>query len=127
MANPNPKPVPKQHLWKKGQSGNPAGGKKGVLRRFMDQKTAEDRIKLADEAGMTPLQFLLSVMVDQEHRMDDRIDAAKTAAPYYHRKMPIAVETNTPGQTLDIAALAKLPKGERETFLRIMAKMGIAV
>lgn len=27
MANPNPKPPPKHSRWKKGQSGNPAGGR----------------------------------------------------------------------------------------------------
>jgi hypothetical protein len=82
---------------------------------------------MAQEAGCTPLEFLISIMVDKERVLDHRIDAAKVAAPYFHRKMPIAIETDKPIMGLDLLALAKLPKAEREKLLKTLEKLGVTV
>lgn len=39
------------------------------------------------ETGLTPLEFLLEVMRDDELDLMIRIDAAKSAAPYVHPKL----------------------------------------
>ncbi len=39
------------------------------------------------EAGITPLQYLLSVMRDETQPAELRLDAAKAAAPYCHAKL----------------------------------------
>lgn len=38
-------------------------------------------------AGMTPLQYLLSIMGDETQCQDARVDAAKAAAPYCHARL----------------------------------------
>lgn len=110
--------------YKPGQSGNPRGRPVGSI-GYKDLLTAEDRAKIANAAGCTPLQFLLSVMLDQKHPMDTRIDAAKTAAPYLHRKMPIAVELPGSKPQVDVAKLLALPRAEREQLLTTLTKLGV--
>jgi hypothetical protein len=83
---------------------------------------------MAEEAGVTPLQFLVSVMLEPDHQMGTRLDAAKCAAPYMHRRMPQAIElpaSLTP--QFDIAKLLQLPASEREVLLATLRKLGVAV
>ena len=47
------------------------------------------------EQGLdTPLAFLMRVMNDKEKSLALRMEAAKNAAPFIHRKMPIEIETS---------------------------------
>lgn len=39
----------------------------------------------------TPLQFLLQTMWNRKRPLETRIEAAKAAAPYVHRKQPLDV------------------------------------
>lgn len=39
------------------------------------------------ESGLTPLDFLLQTMRDDENALDKRLDAAKAAAPFVHPKL----------------------------------------
>ena len=57
----------------------------------------KDRTKLeaaAKAKGITPLEYMLEVLInkDKSHDPEARMDAAKAAAPYIHRKMPLAIE-----------------------------------
>jgi hypothetical protein len=55
-----------------------------------DKQSVEDAIK---ESGKdTPLEFLLKIMWNKKNLASIRLEAAKSAAPYVHRKQPIAVE-----------------------------------
>lgn len=110
--------------WEPGTSGNPAGRPKGVI-SYRDLLTAEDRARIADAAGCTPLQYLLSVMLDQESPQGVRLDAAKAAAPYMHRKMPIAVELPNAAPGLDVAKLLALPRADREALLSLLQRAGV--
>lgn len=63
--------------------GKKTGGrKKGVPNRA----TVEYEARLQD-SGLLPLDFLLTVMRNPGHLWEDRIDAAKAAAPYVHPKL----------------------------------------
>jgi hypothetical protein len=42
------------------------------------------------EAGMTPLDFMLSVMRDPSASRSERIEMAKAAAPYFHGRVGAA-------------------------------------
>lgn len=42
--------------------------------------------------GEQPLAFLVSVYQNRNNKLDLRVEAAKAAAVYVHRKMPQAVE-----------------------------------
>ena len=51
-----------------------------------NKATAQQR-KAAAESGLTPLDYLLSVMRDATVPRELRVDAANKAAPYVHAKL----------------------------------------
>lgn len=59
-----------------------AGRKAGVR----NKKTAEV-LQAVEESGLTPLEYMLSVMRDAEVEQRDRLAAANMAAPYIHSKL----------------------------------------
>ena len=59
-----------------------AGRPKGAANR----KTAE-AIKATEATGITPLEFLLSIMRDTAVEPQQRVDCAKAAAPYVHARL----------------------------------------
>ena len=63
---------------KRANSGRP----KGALNR----KTRE-RVEAVEASGLTPLDYMLSVMRDETNAPLVRLDAAKSAAPYVHAKL----------------------------------------
>lgn len=46
--------------------------------------------------GTTPLEYLLEVMQDESQDLGDRLEAAKGAAPYVHKRQPQVQEIITP-------------------------------
>lgn len=50
-------------------------------------KLNEAARKQAAEGGLMPLDYLLSIMRDEKLTRQDRVDAAKAAAPYVHAKL----------------------------------------
>jgi hypothetical protein len=67
----------------------PRGGKREGAGRPEGAATVKTR-EIADKAaleGVTPLEFMLSFMNDQNEEMHHRLDAAKAAAPYVHPKL----------------------------------------
>lgn len=114
--------------FKPGQSGNPKGRPKGA-RGKVTMLTEKQRQALAERAGITPLEFLISVMRDPKASMDYKVEAAKIAAPYMHRKMPIAIEGGDPTKpivTLDAAQLRNLKTTELQTLRELLGKIGLA-
>ena len=66
-----------------GKPGKSGGARKGAGRPPQQQ---EEKLTIATNGKQTPLEFLLSVMNDNEIEDRLRIDAAKTAAQYVHAK-----------------------------------------
>lgn len=66
-----------------GKPGKSGGARKGAGRPPQKQ---EEKLTIATNGVQTPLEFLLSVMNDNEIEDRLRIDAAKTAAQYCHLK-----------------------------------------
>lgn len=63
--------------------GKKTGGRtKGVPNKATAAKVAE-----VEASGLTPLDYLLSVMRDDQKMPDVRLDAAKAAAPYVHPRL----------------------------------------
>jgi hypothetical protein len=76
----------------KGVSGNPKGRTPGTKnRKTLISEAVLARI-LKDKT--TPLDFLLTTMSSAKVPFALRIDAAKAAAPYVHKRMPQAVEVS---------------------------------
>lgn len=66
------------------------GVKTGGRKRGTPNKATEAEAKKAKaiaDSGMTPLEYLLKVMRDESVPQNERVDAAKAAAPYVHPKL----------------------------------------
>ncbi|PWE52895.1 hypothetical protein DEM27_28670 [Metarhizobium album] len=61
-----------------------------------NKATAARQQEIAD-SGMTPLDYLLSVMRDPDEGQDTRLEAAKAAAPYVHPKLASIQHAGTVG------------------------------
>jgi len=59
-----------------------AGRKPGAI-----NKATKQTRKAVKESGLTPLDYMLSVMRDKEADQSERVDAAHKAAPYVHAKL----------------------------------------
>lgn len=88
-----------------------AGRKPGTPNRRTAEKAAE-----IEASGLTPLDYLLSIMRDDNLDRDARVDAAKAAAPYVHAKLA-AVEHSGAIAFSHEDALAELdePQGAGDT------------
>lgn len=51
--------------------------------------------KAAAASGLMPLDYLLSIMRDENQSQDERKDAAKAAAPYLHARLAQTENKNT--------------------------------
>lgn len=66
----------------RGGSRPGAGRKPGVP----NKATAESR-RAVEESGLTPLQYMLKVLRDENETAENRAWAAEKAAPYVHPKL----------------------------------------
>jgi hypothetical protein len=85
------------------------------------------RIGLARRVGITPLEFLLSCLRDPGVRFAYKLDAAKAAAPYMHKRQPIAIQTSGPEGQIDLsaAALHRLSREELLHLRSLLMKAGV--
>ena len=69
-----------------GKPSKSGGYRAGAGRKPQEPQDKEEKLTIATNGKQTPLEFLLSVMNDNEIEDRLRIDAAKTAAQYVHHK-----------------------------------------
>jgi hypothetical protein len=63
------------------------GKKTGGRKKGTPNKATAKRAAEIAASGLTPLDFLLSVIRDNEADISSRLEAAKAAAPYVHPKL----------------------------------------
>ena len=81
---------------KRGGARKNAGRKPGAA----TTKTREIANK-ASEAGITPLEYILSVMRDETTEPRERLSAAVAAAPYMHAKLSSVEVSGKDGAPID--------------------------
>lgn len=72
-----------------------AGRKQGAITK-RTREIAEKAIK----GGLTPLDYMLSVLRNEANTAEDRFEAAKAAAPYVHAKLAAVEHTGKDGDPL---------------------------
>jgi hypothetical protein len=60
---------------------------KGAKDKAPRKTAAAKQATLAASEGLTPLEFMLSVMRDTDKELSYRLDMAKAAAPYVHARL----------------------------------------
>ena len=80
-----------------------AGRPKGVRNAKTEQQT-----KAVKESGLTPLDYMLSVLRDETQEQSVRLDAANKAAPYVHAKLASVDHTSTDGSMSEKPTVIKL-------------------
>lgn len=113
--------------WKKGQSGNKAGKPPGA-KALWNRITNEQRKEIAEQTGgLLPVDLFVSVCRQEDAPLEMRLAAAAQAAPYLHRKMPMAIEGGDPSRPitlLEMSQLKGLPLAELKILLAILEKAG---
>lgn len=74
-----------------------AGRKAGAPNKATAERQAE-----IEASGLTPLDYLLSVMRDEDLDTAGRVDAAKSAAPYVHPKLSAVTLAGDDGKPLNL-------------------------
>lgn len=86
------------------------GGKRDGAGRPSGAVTTRTReaAELAAEAGLTPLDFMLSVLRDEGQSMENRCWAAEKAAPYVHAKLASVEHTGKDGGPISTVSRIEL-------------------
>lgn len=99
--------------WKPGISGNPSGRTKGSK-----NKSTLIRDSLLSEAqakNLTPLNYLMSVVMDAKAPRGDRMQAATSCLPYMHARMPAAVSATIENPSTIVAAIQQTLRAVQAT------------
>ena len=107
--------------FQKGQVANPNGRPKGSKNK-KDEMIA-NLTQQAIDGGLLPLDFFLSNLRNDQMPLGFRYENAKAAAPYVHRKMPIAIENaDAPFKVFDMSMLVGLTDAELAIVEKLMQK-----
>jgi hypothetical protein len=74
------------------------GLKTGGRKKGTPNKRTILRAQSAENLGLSPLEFLLSVVRDETNHVAVRLDAAKCAAPYVHARLQTIAAPSAPIQ-----------------------------
>jgi hypothetical protein len=93
------------------------GAKTGGRRKGTPNKATAAKAAEIAESGVTPLDFMLTVMRDAKKEFDVRLDAAKSAAPYVHPKLAAIEHTGADGGPIQTEELGDTDRARRIAFL----------
>ena len=83
-----------------------AGRKPGVRNKRTAAKVAE-----VEASGLTPLDYLLTVLRDEALDREARVDAAKAAAPYVHARLAAVEHSTDPENPMALTFTWQQPSG----------------
>lgn len=103
-------------------TGRKTGGRqKGTPNRATAAKAAE-----VASSGLTPLDYMLNVMRDEDQPFPRRDDMAKSAAPYVHAKLAAVAHTGKDGGAIEFAEVTDLEAARRVAHLLERARRQMA-
>jgi len=76
----------------------------------------EMAVKRLRNAVVTPLDYMMVTLNDPQATKADKQWAAEKAAPYVHRRMPLAIEGGDPARPVLVAAARQLRELSPEEF-----------
>jgi hypothetical protein len=81
------------------------GLKTGGRQKGSRNKRTEAQVAAIENSGLTPLDYMLTVLRDPEAKCDLRMEAARSAAPYVHPKLSNVELTGKDGGPLSVNIL----------------------
>lgn len=80
----------------------------------------------AFDSGISPLEYMLSVMRDDLAPPSVRLDAAKSAAPYMHPRLAMSAERDVrPGPLIEGNSLSDVEAARRIAFILARGAAGL--
>src|SRR3989304_5021784 len=96
--------------------GKKGGRQKGAKNRMSMQMMIEMAEAQKRAAPLSPLEFMLQVLGNEQESFARRAWAAKKAPPYVHRRMPLAIEGGDPTRPVLVATAQQLRTLSAEEF-----------
>ena len=96
--------------------GKKGGRQKGAKNRMSMQMMIEMAEAQKRAAPLSPLEFMLQVLGNEQESFARRAWAAEKAAPYVHRRMPLAIEGGDPARPVLVATAQQLRTLSAEEF-----------
>ena len=82
------------------------GHKTGGRKKGTPNKATAKRQAAIEASGLTPLDYMLSIMRDEERDATERLEAAKAAAPFVHPRLStVQSDVNVTAKDDSIAGL----------------------
>lgn len=67
--------------------GSKPGERRGGRKKGVPNRASAKRLADLEASGLTPLNYMLSILQDEGRPTVERFEAAKAAAPYIHAKL----------------------------------------
>jgi hypothetical protein len=92
-------------------AGSKPGERRGGRRKGTPNKATAAKEAAIAASGLTPLDFMLNALRDEENDFATRFEAAKSAAPYCHpKRAPVDGDGQETGVTLNV--FTGVPRGD---------------
>ena len=99
--------------------GSLPGERRGGRQRGTPNRATAAKAAEIAASGMTPLDYMISVMRDETATRPERLEAAAKAAPYVHPRLS-AIEYTAPAEPEEDVDLSELNAEERELLRRLL-------
>lgn len=80
----------------------PKGTRIGGRQKGTPNKAPAERAAAIAASGLTPLDYLLSVLRNKKNALQARVEAAKAAAPYVHSRLATVEVTGKDGGPMQV-------------------------
>ncbi len=100
---------------------------RGVPVNWSRIKEADDNrwVEAVGSVPKTPAQLMAAMAMDPRHSLEFRLNAARLAAPYTDKKMPLMIEASATVGGVDLATLGSMSTDDRKALLDLLKKAGV--